>query len=126
MLSNLFLTTTLLLSLVNTTFAQRNVWSKTANGVGGSIILKDNAPKETGFAATFYDYPLLNFIPFWDDSFVAGEYSSNAIRTTANSVTEPNFEFTNNLLSEQIYGLYNMNMLNVLVELKGYYVRMYI
>lgn len=125
MLSNLILATTLLLSLIDTTVAQRNVWSTSANGVGASMILKDSNAVETGFDATFYQYPALNFIPFWDDDFVAGEYSSNSIVTSTSKVTDPNFYITDNIHSAEIYGLLNINMFNVLIELKGYFVRMY-
>lgn len=123
MFSKLFLVTTLLISLLKSTTATRNVWSLSEEGIGASIILKDGAAKTTGFSAKFYDYPWGNFIPFWDDDFVAESYTTKSIRTSANAVTSPNFSFDD--ATDNLYGLYNINMANVLIELKGYFVRMY-
>lgn len=124
MFSNLFLATTLLLSLVNTTVAERNVWSKSVDAVGASMQLNSEATQTPGFAATFYSYPWGDFIPFWDDSWVQGSYSYNTVRATANAVTSPNFSFRGG--NKNLYGLYNINVENVVVELKGYYSRTYI
>ena len=124
MFSNVFLAATLLLSLVNTTTADRNVWSKSVDGVGALMQLNTDIPKTTGFAATFYSYPWGDFIPFWKDSWVQESYSFNTIRATANAVTSPNFSLQGG--NQNLYGLYNINMENVVVELKGYYSRTYI
>lgn len=125
MFSNLLLATTLLLSLIDSTLAKRNVWSTVANGVGASMILKDSKAVETGFDAKFYSYPALDFIPFWNDDFVAGGYSSNKILASTSQVTDPNFHITRNIFSAEVYGLLNINVHNVLIELTGYFVRMY-
>ncbi|ODQ45033.1 hypothetical protein PICMEDRAFT_160624 [Pichia membranifaciens NRRL Y-2026] len=119
MFSNVFLAATLLLSLVNTTIADRNVWSKSVDGVGALMQLNTDVPKTTGFAATFYSYPWGDFIPFWKDSWVQESYSFNTIRATANAVTSPNFSLNGG--NQNLYGLYNINMENVVIELKGYY-----
>ena len=125
MFSNFAFSAAILLSLFQTISARRNVWSTTANGLGASIQLKDTAATETGFNAKFYSYPALDFIPFWNDDFVADGYSTRQIITSANGITDPNFSFDSNMLNEQVYGLYNIDMFNVLIELKGYFKRMY-
>lgn len=124
MLSKLAVATALLASFISPSSAERNVWSKSVDGVGASIVMKDDSAITTGFSAKFYDYPWGDFIPFWCDHWVAGGYSTNDIRTTASAVTSPNFSFSPG--NKNLYGLYNIDMTNVLVELKGYFARMYI
>lgn len=123
MLSKLFLTTTLLASILKPTLATRNVWSLSEEGIGATIILRDDAVTTAGFSAKFYDYPWADFFPFWDDNFVADGYTTRAVRTTATAVTSPNFSFGGG--ANNLYDLYNINMENVLLELKGYFARMY-
>lgn len=123
MFSKLFLATTLLVSFLKPITATRNVWSLSEEGIGATIILKDGAAETTGFSANFYDYPWGDFIPFWNDDFVAESYTTRSIRTSATAVTSPNFSFDDG--TDNLYGLYNINMANVLIELKGYFVRKY-
>lgn len=123
MFSKLFLATTLLASILKPTLATRNVWSQSQEGIGATIILKDDAVKTTGFSAKFYDYPWGNFIPFWNDDFVADSYTTRSVRTTATAVTSPNFSFDDS--NDNLYNMYNINMANVLIELTGYFARMY-
>lgn len=126
MLSNLLTAATLFFTLLDTTLAQRNVWSITENGVGATIAMKNDAAVETGFHATVYDYPWGDFIPFWNDNFVAGGYSTRKVLSSTVSVTDPNFHFTDHVGSANLYGMLNTNMVNVLVELKGFYYGTYL
>lgn len=121
MLSKLFLTSSLLLLKANQAFSCPDVYSTSQNGVGADLKLNADATVSTGFDATFYNYPWGNFLPMLNSEFVASRYSLNAISTSASEVTEPNFSYGGFPHSVSIYGLYNIDMTNILVELKGYF-----
>ena len=115
---------TLLLSLFQTTLAARNVVGTTQVGVGASIFLKPDAASQTGFNAKIYDLPLPLLINFNDDDFVGDGYQTVTPRKQTSGVTTPNFSKTN-LISESMYGLYNQDLSNIIIELTGYYLGTY-
>lgn len=120
MFSNLVLTSSLLLSIATSAFG-RDIYSTSQDGTGVSINFKADAEMSTGFDATFYSYQEAWVFPAGDTSFIESGYSANSIRTSVGGVTEPNFKITDNEHSANIYGLYNINMYNVLIELTGYF-----
>lgn len=125
MLSKVLYLTTLLLSIATPSLAYVDVWSTTQLGAGASINFKTDLVSSTGFDATFYAYPTLDILALQDKSFINGGYSSNSIETTANKVTDPNFSFNGLFESRSLYGALDINMLSVLIELKGYFLGTY-
>lgn len=121
----------LTLSIINLVFAdtstyQSNVWSQSQNGVGALITLSNNAPTELGFKATVYSFPWLSF---WDYGYIGASYTTNGIVTTIDSIDNPNFSLPGSWSwSPDGYTLYdhpNVALNQTLIELKGYFSRMY-
>lgn len=117
-----------MLSLAGTTsafFEPRNTVSRSSDGIGCNA---DVATSTAGFNARFYKYPAADLIPFNKNKFVANDYTTNELYTTAVAVTEPNFSITN-LDSKHAtlnnYDLINIPLYSSVVELKGYFVGMY-
>lgn len=119
MFKNIISLTTIALALVTSTNAQRNVVSSTANGAG---IAAGVQTYSTGFNARFYDYCAGDLIDFNNDNWVANGYALAEPKTSTNLVTEPNFKFNFPVGGQHIYSMYNIDMWNVLIELKGYFV----
>lgn len=119
MFKNIISLASIALALIGATDAQRNVVGTTAEGTG---VTANIASSSVGFNARFFDYPGGDLIRFNSNAWVAGSYALGQPRTTTNSVTEPNFSFANGIGGKSIYSMYNINMWNVLVELKGYFV----
>lgn len=99
-----------------------NVWSQSQNGVGASIVLSQGHTSETGFKATVYSFP---FNSFWNFGYIGASYTTNSVIASADSVVSPNFSMTGrnsyNPDGYDFYGLSGINMNNILIELKGYY-----
>lgn len=125
MLSKLVTITTLISTFISSSTADRNTSPDIIDGVGVSIQLTDGASTTPGFFAKFYDYPLCDFIPLSNNDWIAGSYSTKDIRTTASAVTSPNFFLHSDDYNQALYGLNDVDMANVVLELKGYFARMY-
>ncbi|KAG0673002.1 hypothetical protein C6P40_003211 [Pichia californica] len=119
MFKNIISLATVAFALISGTEAQRNRVSSTADGHG---LIAGVASSSIGFNARFFDYPGGDLIRFNSNDWVANSYASGSPRTTTNSVTEPNFSFDDGLGGKSIYSMYNINMWNVLIELKGYFI----
>lgn len=126
MFSSLSFVLTLLLLNIHKTTAYYNVWNQFQNGVGASIQFNAGASINTGFLAKFYDLPVLEEGYYLFDNFVASGYSSNSIITSATAVTAPNFSYGPTLGGVDLYGLYNIDMNDILIEYTGYFERKYI
>lgn len=109
---------TILLSLVTSSQAKRNVVSSTANGSG---VVAGVATYSTGFNARVFHYPAGDLIDFNNDNYVADSYALSNPITSTNQVTEPNFSYEFPVQGEDLYSMLNINMWNTLVELKGYF-----
>lgn len=117
-------------SLITRSFADysSNVWSQSQNGVeaAATIVLSNGAITETGFRATVYSFP---FNSFWDFGYIGASYTTNGIKASTNSITNPNFSMGdfNNAFSYSsgydFYGFSNIPISDTLVELKGYFAR---
>ena len=116
---------TFLLSLFQVTSAI-DVYGKSTTAIGASVVLKDTAQFQTGFAAKFYDYGISNTASFTNDNWVAGGYSSLEVRTSVSSITAPNFSFNLVVFPPDLYGLTSVRMQNVLIELDGFLKRKYL
>lgn len=125
MFPKLVLITTLISSFISSSIADGNTSSRVIDGVGVSIQLDDGASITPGFFAKFYDYPLSDFILLSNDDWIAGSYSTKNIRTTASAITSPNFSFESGNYYQMLYGINDVDMTNVLLELKGYFARMF-
>lgn len=119
MFKNIFSLVSVVLALTTSAQATRNVYDTTADGVGCTAGLKSYS---TGFNARFFDYCGGDLIKFNDNGYVADDYALGQIRTSTSGVTEPNFNFGNGIGGKHIYSMYNIDMWNVLIELKGYFV----
>jgi len=118
MFSKFALSATALLSILQVTYAE--VTGTTAAGVGASVFMKPGAAIQTGFNANFYDLPIPLLINFNDNDFMADGYTAIKPRASTSLVTSPNFSLDDND-NASIYGLYNQDLDNTIMELKGYY-----
>jgi sporulation protein YlmC with PRC-barrel domain len=107
------------LALVGGTHATQNVYDTTAVGTGAYIGV---ATYSKGFNARFFEYPEADLIRYFSNDYVAGNYALQAPFTSTTGVTEPNFSYGWQPRHESIYDMLNINMYNVNVELKGYFV----
>lgn len=114
------------LVLADTSSYQSNVWSQSQNGVGALITLSNDATTELGFKATVYSFPWLSF---WDFGYIGASYTTNGIVTTIDSIDNPNFSLPGSWSwateGYTLYGHPHVAMNQKLVELKGYFSRMY-
>lgn len=119
MFKNIISLVTIALALISKAEAHNNRYDSTGQGHGLVAGVKTSS---VGFNARFFDYPGGDLIRFNSNDWVANEYASGEPRTSTNGVTEPNFSFWDGLGGKNIYSMYNINMWNVLIELKGYFV----
>lgn len=112
------------LSLTSGVAARRNTVSRSSNGVGCTA---DIATSSVGFNAKFYSYDQADLIPFNDNNFVANDYTTRGLYTTATGVVEPNFSTGDipNHATLTNYGLTNVDIYATILELKGYFVGMF-
>lgn len=119
MFKNIISLASIALALIGGSYADdRDVYRTTAQGTG---VQASVASSSVGFNARFFDYPAGDLIRFNDNNWVADSYSAGQPRTTTNSVTVPSFSFQHGSGGKSIYNMYNINMWNVVVELKGYF-----
>lgn len=122
MLSTFLGLMTLMLS-IPTTSANNDIVGISSDGTGCTGIL---ASTNQGFDAKFYTYPNIFNVDFYDNSYVANGYSSNALVSTASNIVSPNFSITQDVASASLYGITEANLKYIVIELTGYFVGKYI
>lgn len=114
-----------LLSLFQVTAAV-DVYGQSTTAIGTSLVLKDTAQVQTGFAAKFYDYDAISTASLYNDNWVANEYASLPVSASVSSITDPNFSFGAVVFAQSLYGVTSVRMQKVLIELEGFFKRKYL